>query len=195
MEVYDNLEFELYYLRINNIKQKYYNIISNIIRGSRLNEYMLLECPGHMYFEEDDNIHRYPKIETLEQFNRNKVNCMVYSLPFNEKNDELYDKLFIYYSDNAKTFYYGFIAYNTKTKQSSNRYLITGDYNDLTKALNEFFNRLYTTEIYDYYSKKYDCVHGLNGHTMDECPTVTDYRKMEKYKENRYIKYSKKYNY
>ena len=87
MEVY-NLESNLYYLDISNIKQKHYYTITNIIGQSRLGQYMKLNSVGHMYFEEDDNKHHFPKVELLDQFNRNKVNCIIFDLPYNEKNDE-----------------------------------------------------------------------------------------------------------
>lgn len=190
MEVYNNLEFNLYYLDVNNIKQKHYLILSNLIRMSHLGEYMVLNGPGHLYFEEDDHKHRYPKIEKLEQFNRNKVNCMIYDLPYNAKNDEFYDKMFIYYSD-SKTPYYGYLAYNQTTGKCVHRYLINGDYNDLTRVLNDFFETLFNSDIYEYYSKKYDALKNRNGLTSNDCPTVKDYEAMKKRKDERIEKYSK----
>lgn len=190
MEIYNNLEFNFYYLDVNNIKQKHFDTLANIIRMSRLHEYMVLDGPGHMYFDDDDHKHHYPRVEKLDQFNRNKVNCMIFSLPYNEKNDEFYDKMFIYYSD-SKTPYYGYLAYNQTTGKCVHRYLITGDYNELTRVLNEFFNGLFESDIYDYYKKKYDAVHRINGLTMNDCPTIKDYEEMKKRKGERIQKYIK----
>lgn len=192
METYNNLEFSLYYLDVNNIKQKHYGTISNLIGMSRLRKYMTLNSPGHLYFEEDDYKHRYPKIEKLAQYNRNKVNCMIYDLPYNAKNDEFYDKMFIYYSD-SKTPYYGYLAYNTNTGKCLHRYLITGDYNELTRVLNEFFESLFNSDKYIFYGKKYDACKKRNGLTLDDCPTVVDYELMTFCKDKRIEKYDDTY--
>lgn len=189
METYNNLEFSLYYLDVNNIKQKHYGTISNLIGMSRLRKYMILNSPGHLYFEEDDYKHHYPKIEKLAQYNRNKVNCMIYDLPYNAKNDEFYDKMFIYYSDFGKNTYYGYLAYNTNTGKCLHRYLIGGDYNELTRVLNEFFESLFDSDKYVYYNKKYDACKKRNGLTLDDCPTIVDYKKMIVRKDERIEKY------
>jgi hypothetical protein len=67
MEIYNNLEFNFYYLDVNNIKQKHFGILANIIGMSRLHEYMVLDGPGHMYFEEDDHKHHYPNVHHSRQ--------------------------------------------------------------------------------------------------------------------------------
>ena len=191
IETFDNLEFILYYIPVTLFKQKHYNIVTSTIRQSRLFNYMQLIGPGEMYFEEDDTRHAFPKVNLMEAFNRNKTNCLIYKLPYNAKNDEMYDYLFVYYSEMGKVPYYGYLAYNESTNKCSHRYLINGDYNDLTKALNEFFNVLFDSDKYEFFSKKHDSLHQKNGLTLDDCPTIKDYKQMLTYKDERINKYSK----
>ena len=187
---FNNLEFNMYYLPVTNFKQKNYLVLINVISQSRLYEYMEFVGPAHMYFDELDNKHAFPKIIGYDSYNRNKTNCLIYKLPYNEKNDELYDYLFIYYSEMGKEPYYGYLAYNEKTGKCSHKFLISGDMNDLLKSLNEFFNNLFRLDIYYYYLKRFNSTHdkfGLGGYG----PTIVDYNNMIKHQEEKINKYSK----
>lgn len=191
MEVF-NIKFNMPYIEADVFKQKHYGILLATIGNSRLSEYMHFDGPGLITFNEDDRQHNNPIVTLMDKYNRLKTNCLVYSLPENTSNMGYYDKLFIYYSAGSKISYYGYVLFNTKTNKNEHIYFIDDDYNDLTRCLNQSFNRMYDETLYAYYGKKYDAVKGRRGLTMQDCPSIKDYEEMMAERKNRVYEFARR---
>ncbi len=149
-----NTEFTHFYFNCDNFKQKDTTILLNTIAGGRLMNDMKFSGYGLITFDEENDLpHRYPEIRFLNddgtpmQWNRKGTNCIVFDLPQTDKND-VYDKLFLYHtnSKNGQGVWYGWVAYNTKTKVKSHRFFVDHDTQDLMVALNRFFYRINTVK-------------------------------------------------
>ena len=166
--------FELpnWHIMPSNFKEKVANIIVNTISGSpRFSKFMNFNSFAQMTFKDPD-VEKYPIITTQDQFNRLKTNCLVFDLNENTINKGFYDKCFIYCHVNGKEMTnFRIIYYNTKNNKIRHDNYISPEYDEITRHLMQEFFYWKDKEIYDYYSLKHDCIHGLNGHTMDECPT------------------------
>ena len=184
MEVF-NIKFNMPYIETDVIKQKHYGILLSTIGNSRLINYMHYDGPGLITFNEDDIQHNNPIVTLMDKYNRLKTNCLVYSLTENTSNMGYYDKLFIYYSVGTKFSYYGYVLFNTKTNKNEHIYFIDDNYNDLTRCLNQSFNHMYDKTLFEYYGKKYDAVKCRHGLTLQNCPTIIDYKSMMKERKNR----------
>lgn len=171
-----NLEFNYNYIDTDNFKQKSANILVSTIAGSRLNDYMKFSAWAHIDFNDEDKLHKYPHITELDKFSRSKTNCIIYDLvsnPYN--NDNIYDKCFIYRSNNSKDSTYGFIMYNTITGKSSHIFYIIEIYDALCVRLIQFFNTLSKKHLFDYYNHRFYCCNNQYGLTLNDCPSLIDY--------------------
>lgn len=115
------------YINCDNYKEKELMHFIGIISGSRtgllLNGYSF----GNIIFNEEDKKHEFPIIMELDSFSRSKTNCLIYNI----KNDNKYNKLFIYQTLNKDNPYYGILVYNTETGKSVHIYNIEYDYTKL----------------------------------------------------------------
>lgn len=147
-------EFTHCYFNCDTFKQKETTILLNSISGSRLNNDMKLSGYGMISFdEENDKPHRYPEIKfanddgTPIQWNRKGINCIVFDLICTDKN-HVYDKLFLYHtnSKNGQGVWYGWIAYNMKTREKTHRFFVDHDTQDLLVSLNRFLYHINTVK-------------------------------------------------
>jgi len=184
MEVY-NIKFSMPYIEADVFKQKHYDILLSLIGNSRLAENMHYDGPGLMTFAVNDSQHNNPIVTPMDKYNRLKTNCLIFSLPSNNRNMGYYDKLFIYYSAGVKIAQYGYVLFNTETNKCQHIYFIDDDYNDLLRCLNQTFNRLSDESLFAFYSKKYDAIQGRNGFTIDDAPRAADYETMINERKNR----------
>lgn len=163
------LEFDFYYLLCSNFKEKTFNLIISYLSGSRFINKMKYHCPANISFSQDDHKHQYPIITEFDTYKRKHINCIEFDLIFDNDNQGYYDKLFLYWSD-GKMPSYGYILYNTETKERIHKYLIFGDINDVFYSLNCTFNNLHQKKLYNFYNRKYDSSHNKNGYTMKNYP-------------------------
>jgi len=154
-------EFKRWNFPCDNFKQKQALIIINTIAGGRLNNDMTFDGYGHIEFDENDTKNRYPIINHLDGYNRNKTNCLIYDLKDTQKNQGYYDKCFIYHSAGRQEGNYGFVLYNTETGDVSHKYFIEHEYDTLCVKLTESFNILYKLPMFRYYSDKHDKIKNL----------------------------------
>lgn len=148
-------EFAHYHINCDKFKHKDVALLLNAINESRLNQDIKLNSYGIISFNVDDVAHKYPNIEFDDcggesSWNKNKTNCIVFDLPQTEKNN-IYNKLFLYHSVNNKTGCYGWIAYNTKTKYTTQKFFIEHDIMSLMTRLNIFF---YNIKRVDFFNKR-----------------------------------------
>lgn len=150
-------EMQLYYVNIGPFqKQTQAYILLSTIGNSALNEFMKFSCWANMWFdEENDHKHRWPIIDELDAFTKNKTNCMVFDLYYNMNNNCKYDKLFIHNTNNQKEGTYGYLLYNSRTKKTLHRYIIEGTPDALCINLKRDFSLLYYIDKYEYYQKNY----------------------------------------
>ena len=180
-----NLEFDFYYLPINNFKEKAFNLTVSHLQKSRFGNKMKYKCPANISFEDGDKKHQYPKVTEFDSFKRKYTNCIVFDLVFDKDNQGYYDKLFLYFND-GKQPSYGYVLYNTETKQRLHRFLIFGDINDVFYALNNTFNTLHAKKMYDFYNFKSNCSKKRFGYTIKDYPTEKELDKILKEMKNDY---------
>ena len=138
------IELIHYYQAIDPWKQKDVSYINTLIGSTRLISDMNFAGYGEIKFNEEDTKHAYAIIEMLEDpytFNKKKTTCLVYDLKETKNNPKKYDKLFLYQTlgSSGNGLWYSWIAYNTKTKKSTQKTFVSYDSQDLMQALNKFF--------------------------------------------------------
>lgn len=178
-EIIYNLEFTHLYLDVVNFKQKQVSLLQGCISGGRLNDFMRFESYGYMSFDENDHKHQFPIVQLMDKFNRLKCNCLIYKLSRNSHNNGNFDKCFIYQTW-GKNNNYGFVFYNSKTHEMSNRCLLENAYDSLCIKLTQSFNTMLLNRIYNFYGKKYDCIKERNGNKLCDCSGIKDYETMIK---------------
>ena len=184
-EIIYNLEFTHLYLDIVNFKQKQVSLLQGCIFGGSLNDFMRFESYGYISFDDNDHKHQFPNVQLMDRFTRLKCNCLIYKLSHNSHNNGIFDKCFIYQTWGKNNNYYGFLFYNSKTHEMSNRCLLDDAYDSLCIKLTQSFNTMASSTIYNFYGKKYDCIKERNGNKQYNCPGVKDYDEMMKSYEER----------
>lgn len=153
-----NFEFWRWHFNCDNFNQKHASIILSIISQGRLHRFMRFSSYGNITFDNNDEGHRYPFIEELESFNRNKTNCLIFDLTNNEKNDGRFNKLFLYHSNGSQHSFYGYVFYNTENKEITHKYFVDHEYDELCMALTKSFNTLLLSKVFNFYSEKFDAI-------------------------------------
>jgi hypothetical protein len=161
-----NFEFWRWHFNCDNFNQKHSSILLSIISNGRLGRYMTFGSYATITFDEEDTAHRYPTITELENFSRNKTNCLIFDLTENEKNQNVYDKLFIYHSNGSQHDFYGYVLYNTETKKMMHKYFVTHEYDELCIALTKTLNTLEKSSLYNLYSNRYDSSKNKNNNEL-----------------------------
>lgn len=152
-------EFTHHFFNCDNFRQKDAAMLIYSIDNSRLTDDMKHYGYGHIAFDESDDQHRYPEITYKDkngnplQFSTKNGNCIVFSLPQTKKNED-YDTLFLYHTNSAapgqrQGMWYGWLAYDSRTKQTSHRFFVDHDLHDLMIELNRFFIRLKKVKHYE----------------------------------------------
>lgn len=136
-------EFTRWHFNYDNFKQKNLNILRNTVEQSRLGYDLKFDSYGNLSFEEEDTILRYPIVSLLEEYNRNKTNCLVYNINDITKG---YNKLFIIQYIGKIESHYGLIFYNEETNDFYHKFFVNYDVSDLcidiTKSFHTFeFNK------------------------------------------------------
>ena len=138
-------------------KQKASLILKSLFEIGRINDFMKFHKYGLITSLNKKN--NQIKVEESEKFVRGKTNCMIYNLTANKYNPKLYDKLIIYYNNVSRdTIWYGYILYNTETKDMLHKYYI--DYADdkLYHKIWDSFMSMHRKKVFKFYSDKYDCI-------------------------------------
>ena len=149
-----NFEFWRWNFNCDNFKQRPAQILLNTIIGSRLINDMSFESYGHIEFAAEDTSHRYPEISYLDAYTRSKTNCLIFDLKETDKNRNYYDKCFIYHSTSTQDGNYGYVFYNTETKEMVHKYFIVHEDDELCRKLTESFYTLMNKPIIDKYVEK-----------------------------------------
>lgn len=142
MERKYNFNFDFWKINVDVLKEKEVNKILWILSQSRHTQDISLNGYGTMTFDEEkDPDHLHPSIEMMDAFNRRRSNVMV--MDIHMKNGTTYfDKMFIYHSNNKRIGNYGFVLYNTVTKDQRHQYFIYDDLNDIIQHINKTLNRM-----------------------------------------------------
>lgn len=161
-----NFEFWRWHFNCDNFNQKHSSILLSIISNGRLGRYMTFSSYATITFAEEDTAHKYPTITELENFSRNKTNCLIFDLSESEKNQNVYDKLFIYHSNGSQHDFYGYVLYNTETKKMMHKYFVTHEYDELCIALTKTLNTLEKSSLYNFYSNRFDASKNKNNNEL-----------------------------
>jgi hypothetical protein len=176
-----NLNF--YYQTFDTFKQKSSLILQSLFAGGRMIDY----AKFHGYGLITTNGHKADiiTIEDTDKFNRAKTNCIIYNLTYNKWNPGKFDKLFIYRTNMSKdNAFYGFILYNTETNKMTNVYNIEYSDDRLYQYIYRSIIGLVNKELFEHYSKKYDCLKGRNGLSLKNIPVHKDWEKMKQHYED-----------
>lgn len=128
------LEFTHHYFTCDNWKRKDVAIINNIISKGRLCETMKFLNYGTITFDENDEQHRFPIFNSIEDGKR--ANALIYKVNSASKP---YDRVIIYQTVTKTGGFYGFMTYNTETGKYFHKFFIQRDMYDLMLALNRYF--------------------------------------------------------
>ncbi len=146
-----NLEFTHWRLQVSQLKEKDVRRITWILGQSRHVRNISFHGYGVCTFNEgDEETHWHPVVEEQETFNRKRSNVAIYDIHV-EGGNGLYDKLFLYYSSNSRFPNWGYVLYNTKTKEQVHRYCIYEDIADVISHINRDLNKILWHV--DYYEK------------------------------------------
>lgn len=174
------ITLNFYYQTFDNFKQKAALILQGLMNGGRMIDYARF----HGYGVITPNGHKADKItiEELDKFNRVKTNCLIYDLTYNKYNKGKFDKLFIYMSNSARdNESYGYILYNTKTQEMSNKYIIEYMDDKLYQYIYMSLIKIPNKKLWEHYGKKYDAIKKRYGLTINDIPTVKDHQEMKQY--------------
>lgn len=142
MEKKYNLKFDFWKINCDVLKEKEVSRLLWILSQSRHVKDISLDGYGELSFDEEkDPNHLSPIVEMMSGFNRRKSNVIVMDIHI-EKGTTFFDKMFIYHSNNKRVGNYGFVLYNTKTKDHRHQYFIYDDLNDIIQHINKALNRM-----------------------------------------------------
>ena len=176
-----HLKLELNHLNITKFKEKDVYILTQTINGSRLGiNHLKFLSYGYISFNEDDKRLNNAIVTPVDKFNRLKVNCVIFDMPFNPQNDGYYDKLFIF-SDSAHEEYYNYVMYNSETGKQIHKFLIDKQIDILLQTLTREFHTLYNADIYDFYLKKgkaIDKMRKQHSNYSKDVPGIVEWKQM-----------------
>lgn len=143
------LNFEFWNINVDNLKEKEINKITWILSQSLQSKNISLYKYGELKFNDDDIHHYHPIVDEQEVFNRRKTNCAIYNM-----NLSIYDKLFLYHTNGKKVSNYGYVLYNSKTKNTKHRYFISDDLNDIIMHINRDLSALEVGDDFTMFHRK-----------------------------------------
>lgn len=151
-----SFEFFRFNFNTDKFNRRHALIIKNLVSNSRLKDELVFNSFGLITYNDEDKQHRYPNIEILgSEFNK-KTNCIIFDLKESVKNNNYYNKLFLYHSSGPNIGNYGYVLYNTETGKYVHKYFIDYEYESLMCSINQSLNLLSNLEIYDFYKEKYN---------------------------------------
>lgn len=119
-----NLKFNHCSITPSQLKEKDINQIIWILSQSRQTKNISLSEYGHIEFTEDDILHWNPIIIPIgKDFKRKGCECAIFDLHVERGNGQ-YNKLFVYHSTGKSFPYWGYVKYNTETKEMSSKSFI-----------------------------------------------------------------------
>lgn len=182
-----NLNFLHWRLNVSPLKEKEINRVKYILSQSRhckdISFRGYAEC---VFGEGDEETHWNPVVTELESFNRRRANMAVFDVHVYDGNDR-FDRLFLYYSNNARISNWGYVLLNTKTGEQKHKYCIYDDMFDLIIHINRELNKIQWHDDGKFHDEpmtgvvktvytKYDGMLALNDRTrvdMPELPNVS----------------------
>jgi len=177
------ITLSFYYQTFDSFKQKGAIIFQNLMACGRIVDYAKFYGYGLI----TPNSHKADKIviEETDKFNRLKTNCLIYDLTYNKYNPGKFDKLFIYKSNMSKdNAFYGYILYNTETGKSVNKFNVEFVDDKLYQYIYRSIIDLPNDKLWEHYSKKYDCLKGINGLSLKDIPVYRDWKEMHQFYED-----------
>lgn len=154
MEKY-KFEFSRWHFNYDNFKQKNITILRNTIEQSRLANEIKFDNYANLSFDEEDSILKYPIVSILEEYNRNKTNCIVYNI-LNKDLEGIFNKLFIIQYIGKIESHYGLVFYNDITHKFFHKFFINYDLSDLCIHINKSFTTLKFNEKVNEYNKEHN---------------------------------------
>lgn len=139
-------KFSRWNFNTDTFKQRHIETLKTAIIGSRLSCDLDFNSYGIINYEDDDKEHKYPNVSEVEVFNR-KVNCMIFNMKETYKNQNRFNKLFIYHSP-GKIGNYGFVMLNTETNETLHKYFISYTFEDLLQTINKSLINIKDEAIY-----------------------------------------------
>lgn len=152
MEQY-KFEFSRWHFNYDNFKQKNLTILRNTIEQSRLSDELRFYSYANLSFDEEDNLLKYPIVSILDEYNRNKTNCIVYDI-LNKDLENIFNKLFIIQYIGKIESHYGLIFYNDITNKFFHNFCINYDLSDLCININKSFATFKFNENIKEYNKE-----------------------------------------
>jgi hypothetical protein len=144
-----NFELRQFGFNFDMFKQKQAYILKNTISNSRLGYYLSFDNYANISFDENDRKFRYPKIEMLDDFNRNKTNCLVYNIKPDTDIYRFYNKVFVFQYIGKIESFYSIILYHTETGKFTHKFFIEYDVTNICISLSTIFNGLHFYEVLD----------------------------------------------
>ena len=185
-EKYD-LALEYFYFDLGKLKESQIYQIKACLGGSRIGSQMHFCSFGRAYFEPEDVKHSHLIVEPVENYDKSKVNCVIYNLDYNCQNMGYFDKLFIYLNQ-LKDTYYGYVLYNSETKHSCQKAMIDPQEDYLINNLTRDFLTMFKQDILEFYLKKYKAIKEFAHNKDAYVPSIEDYNEMmEKHREKEKI--------
>lgn len=137
-----NLEFGFWHINVSQLKEKEINRITYILGQSRHVKNISFAGYGECTFKEDDDVtHWHPIVEELPAFNRKHSNIAIYDIHVEGGNGR-FDKMFLYYSNNTRMSNWGYVLYNTKTKEQKHKYFVYDNLADIILHINKELNKI-----------------------------------------------------
>lgn len=187
-EKYDLL-LNYFYFDISKIKEAQIHRVKNIIVGSRIGENILFNSYGKAYFDSEDHKHTHMYVEPIKEYDKSKVNCLIYDVKTNCQNEGYFDKLFIYLNQ-IKEQYFGYVFYNSETNHSCQKILIDPQEDYLVTNLVKDFLTMFKIDVFKHFSEKYDAIKKYKHDNPCKIPGIEDYENMmARHKEKQKIGY------
>lgn len=114
------------------------SMLQTFIGGTRINSYLKFSSYATLTFNEEDKEKRFPHIEEIPEFNRNKTSCLIYDIVPPEGQLCKYNKCFIMQYIGKHKSFYSFILFNEENKDFFHKYFIEYDKCDLAISLASF---------------------------------------------------------
>lgn len=147
------LKFDFWKIDCDVLKEKEMNKIIWILGQSRHGRDISFKSYGELLFIGSDTNHLKPVVTSMDNYHRRRSNVMIMDIHMT-KGTTYYDKLFLYHSNNTKIGNYGYVLYNSKTKQCKHQYFIYDDLNDLIQHINKALNKMARNETDGFPPKK-----------------------------------------
>lgn len=169
------------YVETSVMKQKDAAVILNTINSGRLKHHMKFNCYGECHYDEDDKQMNHAYVTRSDKFNRLRTNVLVFDMYDNDWNPGIYDKLYIFKSNNVNNPTFSIVAYNTITKKAHHHPQIEYAYDILLQTISRLIFTIHRKCFVDFYYKKEKMI-------ADKTPTngyyEKDFKKIMEFYEN-----------